>query len=274
MYEDWQVEADVFPIGRLFCIASAGETSMALAARGNTVAAVDINPAQVEYLRERLAGAPARQGTADRLFAFGRRFLPLAGLHRPTIRRFMELDEPKAQLAFWRRRLDTRRFRLLLKVATNRRILSVVYDQAFLRVLPANFDRVMVARLERCFARHSNRRNPYAWRLFLGVDPPDLPSVTEASDRIEVIQADAVTYLESCPPQSFMGFSLSNILDGTDEVYRERLMAAVRGSATPGAPIILRSFGEPSAGQAAEWAARDRSILWGVVSVDRVGESG
>lgn len=36
MYEDWQVEADVFPEeGRVFCIASAGETSMALAARGN-----------------------------------------------------------------------------------------------------------------------------------------------------------------------------------------------------------------------------------------------
>ena len=275
MYEDWQVEAEVFPPeGRLFCIASAGDTSMALAARGNTVTAVDINPAQVDYLRERLAGAPARQGTADHLFGFGRRFLPLAGLSRPSIRTFMELDEPKAQLAFWRQRLNTRRFRLLLRAAVNRPVLSIVYDRAFLRVLPAHFDRVMVARLEQCFARHPNRRNPYAWRLFLGIDPPDLPSITGGRDRIEIIQADAVTYLESCPPRSFTGFSLSNILDGTDAAYRERLMAAVRRSATPGASVILRSFGEPPAGQSSEWAARDRSMLWGVVSVDRVGEDG
>lgn len=275
MYEDWHVEADVFPPeGRLFCIASAGDTSIALAARGNTITAVDINPIQVAYVRERLAGGPPRHGTADRLFALGRRFLPLAGLNRRMVRAFLELHDPAAQLEFWRRRLNTRRFRLLLRAAINRPVLSIAYDRAFLRVLPAHFDRVMLARLERGFARHPNRRNPYAWRLFLGIDPPDVPSVAAASDRIEIIEADAATYLESCPPRSFMGFSLSNILDGTDEAYRERLMAAVRRSGTPGASVILRSFGEPATGQPAEWAARDRSMLWGVVSVERVGAGG
>lgn len=275
MYEDWQVEADVFPReGHLFCIASAGDTSMAMAARGNRVTAVDINPAQVDYLRQRLAGGPPRRGTADRFFAFGRRFLPLAGLPAQTIRTFMELDDPKTQLDFWRRRLNTRRFRLLLKVAINRPVLRVVYDPAFLQVLPAQFDRVMVTRLERCFARHANRHNPYAWRLFLGTDPRDQPNVIAPSDRIDIVQSDAASYLEACAPRTFIGFSLSNILDGTDEAYRARLMAAVRRSAMPGASVILRSFSEPSTSQTNEWTARDRSILWGVVSVDRAGESG
>src|SRR3989442_14298084 len=78
MYEDWDIEAEVLPAaGRMFCIASAGATSIALAARGLEVTAVDINPAQVDYVWERLRGGAPRAGTADRFFAAGRRFLPL-----------------------------------------------------------------------------------------------------------------------------------------------------------------------------------------------------
>src|SRR2546421_341596 len=70
MYEDWDIEAEVLPpAGRVFCIASAGSTSIALAARGLSVTTVDINPAQVDYVRARLGGAAARAGTADRFFA-------------------------------------------------------------------------------------------------------------------------------------------------------------------------------------------------------------
>jgi hypothetical protein len=44
-------------------------------------------------------------------------------------------------------------------------------------VLPPRYDRIVRARLERGFARHPNRTNPYAWRFFLGTDPtPTLPS--------------------------------------------------------------------------------------------------
>lgn len=271
MYEDWQVEADVFPPeGHIFCIASAGDTSMALAARGNTVTAVDINPAQVDYVRQCLAGGSLREGTADRLFGFGRRFLPLLGLRRRMVRDFMELADPSTQLGFWRRRLATARFRFFLRAVINRVALRVVYDPAFLQVVPPHFDRIMVARLERCFARHPNRSNPYAWRLFLGIDPPGQPPPKAPDDRIEVIEADAATYLEGCAPRSFTGFSLSNILDGTGAPYRQRLMAAVRRSACPGATVVLRSFGEPAPGESTEWGARDRSMLWGVVSVEQL----
>jgi hypothetical protein len=82
--------------------------------------------------------------------------------------------------------------------------------------------------------------------------------------------ADAAAYLESCPPASFIGFSLSNILDGTEPAYGERLMAAVRGSAQDGALVVLRSFMEPPPGESTEWAARDRSMLWGRLTVEKV----
>jgi S-adenosylmethionine:diacylglycerol 3-amino-3-carboxypropyl transferase len=273
MYEDLEIELAVFPSsGHVFTIASAGSTSMALSARGLQVTAVDINPAQIDYVRDRLAGAPARPGTADRLFSLGRRILPLLGLRRASIRAFLELDDPPNQIKFWRRHLDTARFRAALKLGLHRRALQLVYLRTFLRVVPDHFDRVMRGRLERCFAHHSNRRNPYAWRLFLGIDPPDFEPMATVPQRIELIRADAAEYLERCPPTSFAGFTLSNILDGTDPSYRDRLMAAVRHAAAPGAIVVLRSFAEPAPGESPEWAIKDRSMLWGVVRVETLGQ--
>jgi S-adenosylmethionine:diacylglycerol 3-amino-3-carboxypropyl transferase len=276
MYEDWDIEAEVLPAaGRVFCIASAGSTSMALAARGLTVTAVDINPAQVEYVRAQLAGSPPRAGAADRFFAFGRRFLPLMGLRRPRIREFLELADPAAQIRFWRTHLDTARFRAVLALVINPLALRTIYSKTFVRVLPHRYDRIVRARLERGFARHPNRTNPYAWRFFLGTDVPTVPSPASGGKqdvvaRIELVCADAAAYLESCPPASFVGFSLSNILDGTEPAYGERLMAAVRRSAQDGAVVVLRSFMEPPPGESTEWAARDRSMLWGLLTVEKV----
>jgi S-adenosylmethionine:diacylglycerol 3-amino-3-carboxypropyl transferase len=285
MYEDWEIEAEVLPpAGRVFCIASAGSTSMALAARGLMVTAVDINPAQVDYVRQRLAGAPARAGAADRFFAAGRLFLPLMGLRRSRIRQFLELADPSAQIRFWRTHLDTARFRAVLAVVINPLALRTIYSKTFVRVLPRRYDRIVRARLERGFARHPNRTNPYAWRFFLGTDPtPTLPSPASGGGKdaplpeseggnlaLELVCADAAAYLESCPPAHFIGFSLSNILDGTEAAYGERLMSAVRHSAQDGAVVVLRSFMEAPPGESTEWAARDRSMLWGRLTVETV----
>ncbi len=282
MYEDWDIEAEVLPAaGRVFCIASAGSTSMALAARGLAVTAIDINPTQVDYVRARLKGAAPRAGTADRFFAAGRRFLPLMGLRRSLTRQFLELTDPSEQVRFWRAHLDTARFKAALALAINPLALRTIYSSTFVRVLPKRFDRIIRARLERCWARHPNRTNPYAWRFFLGIDPPGLaptlPSPASGggqevpgAERIELVCADAAAYLESCPPALFIGFSLSNILDGTEPAYGERLLAAVRHSAQDGAVVVLRSFMEPPPGESTEWAARDRSMLWGRLTVEKV----
>ena len=87
---------------------------------------------------------------------------------------------------------------------------------------------------------------------------------------MDLLCADAAAYLESCPAASFIGFSLSNILDGTEPAYGERLMAAVRHSAQDGAVVVLRSFMEPPPGESTELAARDRSMLWGRLTVEKV----
>jgi hypothetical protein len=120
--------------------------------------------------------------------------------------------------------------------------------------------------MRRCFARHPNRKNPYLGPLFLGFDPGKPDPVTQGRS-LELVTNDAATYLEGCRAGSFSGFALSNILDGAEKSYRERLFAAVRRAAQPSAVAVLRSFGEPPTELPTNQAAADRSLLWGLVDV-------
>ncbi|HEX3128242.1 MAG TPA: DoxX-like family protein [Thermoanaerobaculia bacterium] len=268
MHEDWRVEAEAFrPGGRIFCIASSGCTALALAARGFRVTAADINPVQVEYARARFAGAPVRQGVAERWMARLCRALPLLGMREPDLRAFLQLSDPAEQVRVWRERLDTWRFRAALRCALHPAALRLPHGARFVDSLPPHFDRIVRGRFERAWANHPNRDNPYAWRLLLGEEPPSAEPPGMLAEEIELVCADAAEYLESCPPATFDGFSLSNMLDAVPPVYRERLLAAVRRAAAPEAVLVLRSFWEPGDQAAAEWAARDRSLLWGAIHV-------
>jgi len=269
MYEDASIEIGAFPPGgRVFCIASAGCTAMQLAPR-HQVVAVDINSVQLEYARRRCAGGPLVCGSADRVMGFARAFAPLVGWTRARIRAFLTLDDPAEQIAFWRRHLDTRRFRWGIDGMLSTTVLHAMYAHDFLGVLPPHAGAVMHARMERCFARHSNRRNPYASALLLGettVEPP--PPEAKA---IRFVHADAAAFLEGEPTGSFDGFTLSNIPDGAGPEYERRLLAAVERAAAPGAIVVLRSIREPRSDSLAEnKAAEDRAMLWGLVEVRSV----
>jgi S-adenosylmethionine:diacylglycerol 3-amino-3-carboxypropyl transferase len=143
--------------------------------------------------------------------------------------------------------------------------LRSVYAPRFLDFLPKRLGKVMRSRMERCFEHHANRTNPYVRSLLLGELSSDVPP--PEAKRIQLVHADAAGYLESQPPESFRGFTLSNILDGVDDAYRQRLFAAVRRAAAPGAMAVLRSFGNADADSSANHATDDRSMLWGTVFV-------
>jgi len=265
MYEDAEIELRAFqPGGRIFCIASAGCIAMRLAAH-HTVVAVDINPVQLAYFQRRLGGASVQLGSAERILGFARTLGPLAGWSRQRVRAFLDLDDPEQQILFWRRHLDTRRFRAAFAFLFSRVILRSVYSAAFLHGLPPNFGTVLRTRMERCFALHPNRKNPYAYALLVG----DMRFASDGPGlrQIEVRCADAADFLERQPAGGFIGFSLSNILDGANPAYERRLFAAVRHAGAPGAMVVLRSFREPQSVTEANHAAEDRAMLWGVVDV-------
>jgi hypothetical protein len=267
MYEDVAIEHAAFAAARsVFCIASAGCTAIALAACHH-VTAVDVNPVQLAYAAERAAGGPARLGSAERILGVGRRLMPLFGWRRAALDAFLALDDPAAQMAFWTRHLDTARFRAATDVLLSLRWLRRVYGRPFLTVLPPRFGRVMRARLERCWRTHPNRTNGYAHALLRGAPAAPLPP---GRDPIRFVCADAASFLESCAPGSFDGFTLSNILDGAPVRYRRRLLAALRRAGGPDAVVVLRSFAEPPEDAPTNQATRDRSPLWGVVDDRRL----
>ena len=265
MYEDSSIELAAFaPGSKVFCIASAGCTAFDLAARGDDVTAVDVNPVQVEYVRRRLEGEPQQRGSVDRGLDRLRGFAPVLGWRRASLTGFCSFEETDEQLEFWRSHLDTRRFRSALRVAFSPAWLRRWYASPFLVVLPPRFDLVLRRRFERGFGLHPNSRNPYVAALFLGRPRDVVPA------RVDLVVADAVEFLEGCPPGSFDGFSLSNILDGSDKAYGSRLIAALRRAATPGALAILRSFREPAGDEDARRAADDRALFWGSLRIERL----
>ena len=265
MHEDASIELDAFRgRGRIFCIASAGCTAMELS-RFHEVVAADINPIQVDYARRRFSGEPATRGAAERMMTFARAFAPVLGWRRARLREFLDLAAPSEQIDYWRRHLDTRRWRAAMDAALSTGVLGALYAKPLLAALPRSFGSILRARMERGFGRHSNRGNAYARALLLG-DAASRPSPAEARS-IRLVHADAAVCLEAEPPGSFGGFTLSNILDGAGGAYRRRLSAAVRRAAAPGAPVVLRSFAEPPVGWQGNRAAEDRSMLWGIVDV-------
>lgn len=263
MYEDAQVEREIFQgLGRIFCIASAGDTAMLLS-QDHEVVACDINPVQLAYAERHANGVARETGDADRAMSFLRSFEPLAGWHKEALKAFLALSDGPEQLQFWRTHLDTLRFRAGFDAVMSRFMLRMMYSSPLLSCLPPRFGAVMRKRLERGIARHPNVSNPYIHALLRGTE---ISSPKPITFNIEFVLGDAASVLESYPPESFSGFTLSNILDGAAQTYRERLIRAVHRAATSDAVVILRSFAEPS-GPGANPAERDRSMLWGVVDI-------
>ena len=270
MYEDPSIELEAFRgAGRVLCIASAGCKAMKLASH-HEVVAIDINPVQLAYASRRFAGAPPVRGKAERVMDFGRIFAPLFGWWPSRLRAFLDLDDPAAQREFWKRHLDSRRLRAALGMAFSFTALRAVYSGRFLDFLPRRLGAIFHDRLERGFGHSSNRSNPWARALLLGEPSTDVPP--PEAQKILLVHADAASFLESQPPRSLEGFTLSNILDGAAPSYRGRLFAAVKRAAKPGAKVVLRSFGEPTGPLPTNRAADDRAMLWGVVDVRAASE--
>jgi SAM-dependent methyltransferase len=273
MYEDWGVELAVFPPSgaRVLCIASAGDTAAALDSAGYEVTAVDVNPVQLAYARERLAGGGSREGTAEAVMRIGRgaaaRLLP--AWRQVELRDFLALDDPVEQGRRWREELDTPGLRRLMRVALRPGgALAVALLPSFAGVVPPRFDEVLRRRLERTVCRHPNARNPWLWRLLAGTEAPGTAAL-RAPD-VRLVHGDVLDVVERAPRGGYDAVTLSNVLDGPGPDFARRLRAALRHAVRPGGVVVLRSARQPGPGGPG-WAAEDRSVLWGVVRAVRLG---
>ena len=262
MYEDAAIEQAVFrPDSRVFAIASAGCTAIALS-QHHRVTAVDINPAQLEYARHRGGGGSRCLGAAEQAMETGRQAMRLAGWSKPKLDEFSGLADCQTQLAFWRKHLNTRRFRWIFDAAIASAVFLVGKRSPDIASVPGRgFGPVLRARIERGLRRFPNRDNPFAERMFSG--RPRHESGKKVGLPPHFVAADAAAYLESCPAESFDAFTLSNIADGVTPQYAQRLFAAVRHAASPDAVAVLRSFRETADEKQAELAAQDRAMFWG-----------
>jgi SAM-dependent methyltransferase len=273
MYEDHGVELAAFPpVGRVLAIASAGDTAAALAHAGYRVTAVDINPVQLDYARDRLAGAPTVTGTAERLLAIGRAAaaLMLPAWRPAELTRFLRMTEPSAQSRWWRCELD----RLPLRVLTSAALLpagplaAAVLRSGLRDVIAPRFGATLRARIAAGVARYPNATNPWAWRLLLGRECPGVAGPVPVAG-IEWIHADVAEHLRQVPAGWYDAATLSNVLDGPPPTYADRLREALRHAVRPGGPVILRTFRtrSPLAGR----PLADRSLLWGTATQVEIG---
>src|SRR5712692_20076 len=218
MFEDWDIEASVFPRrSKVFCIASAGCTALGLASLGHDVTAVDINPAQVALVRARLAGSDAPAGSVDRMLSRARRLGGAVGWTEATLSAFLSMKDTNEQRSFWSARLDTRRLRMALAALLSPLTLNLLYPAPLAAAVPRGFANILRRRLDRGFSTHRNCTNPYARWLLLG-ERSSAPTPAK-SGSVTVLQADAVEYLEACPAHTFGALTLSNIIDAASAPY-------------------------------------------------------
>ncbi|WP_327010886.1 BtaA family protein [Dactylosporangium sp. NBC_01737] len=262
MYEDPAAELSVFPAGgRVLAIASAGDTTAALARAGHRVTAVDISATQLAYAQARLAGAPATRGTAERLQAVARR---AAGAVQPAWRpaamtAFLQLNDPDAQREHWQRHLDRPRLAALMRLAFAS---AGLVRRDLWRSLPPRMDLVLRRRLAAGLSRHPNATNPWAWRLLLGRECPDAHDETPVGG-VEWVHDDVVEHLRSVPRGWYDAATLSNVLDGPPPAFADDLRDALRHGVRPGGPVVLRTFSDTP--QLPGAPLPDRSLLWGAV---------
>ncbi|PDP85630.1 hypothetical protein CQJ94_21150 [Glycomyces fuscus] len=277
MYEDPRVETRAFPAApaRVLCVASAGDTAAALASAGYDVTAIDVNPVQLAYARARLDGdTPAVAGSAELMLAAARRTAAacLPRWRAEALRGFLDLDDPRVQLRWWRTRLDSPGLRLLMGAALRPAgVLTAALAPGFRHVVPARFDTELRARVARVVARHPNADNPLLAELLAGGSPRPRAEAPPLRATVRFVLGDVAEHLEAVPAGSYDAVTLSNVLDGPGAAYRRRLRTAVERAVRPGGTAVLRSVGGTGGTAAAARASEERCPLWGSLYVTTVG---
>ena len=221
----------------------------------------DLDDGALAYWRAR-AGAVAagviHQGRFERFLARFRSFLRMLQGRR-RIERLFESDSLEAQQRYFDESWNTMRWRVLFRMAFNKRILArrgLSSDYFRFDDGSSSFAESFFNRARRAFCEIPIRSNYFLAQYLLGrylsrEAVPDyllrenLPIVRARLDRLEIITADAKEWLAARPTASIDAFSLSNICELMNANDTTITFEQVAHAARPGARICFRNLMVP-----------------------------
>jgi S-adenosylmethionine-diacylglycerol 3-amino-3-carboxypropyl transferase len=202
---------------------------------------------------------------------------------RRRIERFFRCETIEQQKAYFDSVWNTVQWRLLFKLAFNKRMLAK-------RGLTADyfkFDDGASSFADSFFrrTRHAMREIPIPSNYFLAqyllgrywsedevpayLQRENLPIVRERLDRIEIVTSDARSWLEKQPDSSLDAFSLSNICELMSPEETRRLFVEVARSGRKGARICFRNLVVP---RGVPESLRTEIVLQDELSQDLIAE--
>lgn len=208
--------------------------------------------------RDVIAAGVAHQGRFERFLRRFRSFLRLIQGKR-RVERLFESKSAEEQRRYYNERWNTFQWRLLFRLAFNKRMLArrgLSADYFRFDDGSSSFADSFFKRAERAFCEIPIGTNYFLAQYLLGryistdavpdyLKPDKLPIIRERLDRIEVITADAKMWLAGHPPASIDAFSLSNIcelMNGEDTAFT---FEEVARAARPGARLCFRNLMVP-----------------------------
>jgi S-adenosylmethionine-diacylglycerol 3-amino-3-carboxypropyl transferase len=223
--------------------------------------AAELNEDATSYWRARsdaIEAGVVLQGRFEKFLARFRSFLRLLQGRR-RIDGLFAAESLEAQQRYFDETWNTRRWRMLFRLAFNKRTLAkrgLSADYFRFDDGSTSFADSFLNRARGAFRDLPIRSNYFLAQYLLGryLSPdavPDylraenLPIVRERLDRIEIITADAKEWLAARPPRSIDAFSLSNISELMNAADTAVTFREVARTATPGARICFRNLMVP-----------------------------
>lgn len=223
---------------------------------------------------------------------FRRWILPLVH-DRPTVSALLQSRDEADREAFYARRWNSWRWRLLFRIFFSRAVMGRLgRDPSFFRYAEGSLVRHLQARVQHALVKLDPAQNPYLHWILTGTHGEVLPMawreanfdvIRKRLDRIELHCASLEDYLSGHPGARFQRFNLSNLFEYMSvEAYGELLEHLV-DAAEPGArlaywnlrahrsrPSTLAHRLRPLADEANDLFARDRAFFYSRFALEEV----
>ena len=235
-------------------------------------------------------------GRFERHVAAARRLILAVAPGRAVVRELLAARSLEEQQSIYRRRWNSRQWRLLFRLAFNRRVLAALgrHPAFFTRAPRMDVAGHFLSRVEFGLTATPIGQNPYMTFALTGayalpdatpdyLQPANSATLAARADRIEVRAAPIDAVLRSMPTESIDAFYLSDIFELADPPAFAATLGEIARVGRPGArlcywnnlvdrscPAELADRLAPMPGLASDLALHDRAFLYSRLVVETV----